>query len=283
MVKILFVHIALYFVLPLTATVVLGGKLAHLPSCASLMLSRKHILQDLQPYSCTYLNCSSADRLYGSRREWLEHEESQHRKIWICRFHPSLTFPNQQVFEHHLRQQDRGHVTEAQIKDFASIAQSFAEDTRQTCPICLEETTSIPLFPAHLAHHLERIATFSLPREVDDEDSTSLASFRAVPRSMSDRLSLDSDSSVLSSKNSVAGSHLEYIEQSSLEDDIVKWLDDICDFDLGPPEQPVGSLDAATLYAFQESPEYTSWYNGTSPGRLVCRAETNARKVSQRV
>jgi len=82
-------------------------------------------------------------------------------------------------------------------------------------------------------------------------------------------------------KNSVAGSHLEYTGQSSLEDDIVQWFQDVGVHNLGPPEQLVSSLDAATLYAFQESPEYTLWYSETSPRRLVCRAETNARKVSQ--
>jgi hypothetical protein len=238
------------------------------------------MLQDLQPYSCTYTNCTSADRFYGSRREWLEHEESQHRRVWICRFHPATTFSNQYDFEQHLRQQNHGHVTEAQIKDFASIAQSFAEDARPKCPICLEGSTSIPLFPAHLAHHLERIATFSIPRGIEDEDSTSLASFKAIPRSMSDRLSINSDLSTSSSQDSAASSHHE---QSPLTDEIVQWFLAIGDCDLRPPAQPASSLDPALLHALQESPEYTSWYDGTSPGRLVCRADTDARKVSHYV
>ncbi|KAG9556097.1 hypothetical protein KCU71_g11693, partial [Aureobasidium melanogenum] len=150
---------------------------------------RKHILQDLQPYLCTQVNCSSADRLYGSRREWLEHEEAQHRRVW-------------QAFEQHLRDEDHGNVTETQIKDFASIAQSTANDLREQCPICLEDATSIPQFSAHLAHHMERIAIFSIPRGLDDGGLMSLASFKAVPRSMSDRTSISLGFSSLASKNS---------------------------------------------------------------------------------
>ena len=198
----------------------------------------------------------------------------------MCRFHPTTTFSNQHDFEQHLRQENHGHVTESQIKDFASIAQSFAEDVRPKCPICLEQSTSIPLFPAHLAHHLERIATFSIPRGIEDEDSTSLASFKAIPRSMSDRPSINSNLSISSSQDSAARSRHE---QSPLKDEIVQWFLAIGDCDLRPPAQPASSLDPALLYGLQESPEYTSWYDGSSPGRLVCRADTDARKVSHYV
>lgn len=194
---------------------------------------------------------------------------------------PISGFSNQGDFEHHLRQQDRGRVTEAQIQDFASIAQSFAADARQNCPVCLGETTSIPSFPAHLAHHLERIAVFSLPREVSDEDTTSLASFRAMPRSMSDRSSISTNLPILSSQGSVAGSHSEHQEQSLLVGDTIQWFRDNGGCDLVPPQQPASPLDAATLHAFHDSPEFTSWYNGSSAQRLVCHAQNKSRKVSQ--
>jgi hypothetical protein len=200
----------------------------------------------------------------------------------VCRFHPSVPFSNQHDFEQHLRQQGHGNVTDAQVKDFASIAQSIADDTRQKCPVCLEETASIPQFPAHLAHHLERIATFSIPREVDEEDTTSLTSFKAIPRSMSDRTSLDSEFSAFSSQDSATGSDHVIHERTLLKDDILQWFNDISGCDLGPPQQSASSLDPAMLYAFLESPEYGSWYNMPSPRRLVCCAEVDAQKVSRR-
>lgn len=44
---------------------------------------RTHLLQDLQPYICTYPDCESSEQLFRSRREWAEHEAS-HRKAWRC-------------------------------------------------------------------------------------------------------------------------------------------------------------------------------------------------------
>jgi hypothetical protein len=224
------------------------------------------------------MNCSSTDRLYGSRREWLEHEEFQHRRLWVCRFHPSVPFSNQYDFEQHLRQQGHGKVTEAQIKDFASIAQSIAEDTRSKCPICSEDTAKIPQFPAHLAHHLERIATFALPREVDGRDSTSLASFRAISRSMSDRTSINSDISVFPFQYSAKSSEHVSPERFIPKDEIIQWFNDISDCDLGPPQRPASSLDPDLQHAFQA--EYASLYDKESLARLLCRAKTDARRVS---
>ncbi|PVH93752.1 hypothetical protein DM02DRAFT_695165 [Periconia macrospinosa] len=35
---------------------------------------RTHILQDLQPYVCTFPDCSEGDNLYANRAAWIEHE-----------------------------------------------------------------------------------------------------------------------------------------------------------------------------------------------------------------
>jgi hypothetical protein len=229
------------------------------------------------------MDCSSADRLYGSRREWLEHEESQHRRIWVCRFHPSVPFPNQHDFEQHLLQQGHGDITDAQLKDFVSIARSIAEDTREKCLVCWEETESIPHFPAHLAHHLERMATFSMPRELDDEDTTSLTSLRAIPRGTSERTSLNSDVSGSQTPGKFRNDETVAFGRASLDDDIVQWFTDISDCDLGPVQDSTSSLDVAMVYAFLESPECASWLDTRSPRRLIFRAGVHVQKVSQQL
>jgi hypothetical protein len=43
---------------------------------------RAHLMHDLRPYVCTYASCPDAGRLYGSRRQWLEHEGLVHRRMW---------------------------------------------------------------------------------------------------------------------------------------------------------------------------------------------------------
>lgn len=116
-----------------------------------------------------------------------------------------------------MRGEDHDNVTEMQIKDFASIAQSTTKDFREQCPICLEDAASIHQFSAHLAQHLERIATFSIPRELDHGGSMSLASSRAVPRSMSDRICISLESSF--SSNHVT-EDIDSDERTLLNDDI---------------------------------------------------------------
>ena len=39
---------------------------------------RQHVMDDLQPYVCTFLNCSQAGETYVSRSAFLEHELSVH-------------------------------------------------------------------------------------------------------------------------------------------------------------------------------------------------------------
>ena len=44
---------------------------------------RTHVMRDLQPYVCTFKDCSL--RLFSSRHEWFEHELVTHRKLWQCK------------------------------------------------------------------------------------------------------------------------------------------------------------------------------------------------------
>lgn len=41
--------------------------------------TRKHILEDLRPYICTYSDCQDGLQLYGNRKEWVAHEDAAHR------------------------------------------------------------------------------------------------------------------------------------------------------------------------------------------------------------
>ena len=44
----------------------------------------KHIFKDLQPYICTYQDCSRPDKLYDSRHEWFDHIKTVICKALIC-------------------------------------------------------------------------------------------------------------------------------------------------------------------------------------------------------
>ncbi|KAI1171589.1 hypothetical protein F4777DRAFT_48675 [Nemania sp. FL0916] len=42
---------------------------------------RTHLTYDLQPYQCTYQECNDSRRIYGSKREWIQHEAQHYKPI----------------------------------------------------------------------------------------------------------------------------------------------------------------------------------------------------------
>ncbi|KAH7074703.1 hypothetical protein BKA63DRAFT_415264 [Paraphoma chrysanthemicola] len=163
---------------------------------------RTHILQDLQPYVCTYPDCESSQQLFRSRREWAEHEAS-HRKAWRCPEHPAAIYKTSNGLEEHLRREHSDSFPESQLPAIVKVGETSTVDIRPSCPICFATTATEGLgdFHNHIANHLERIATFALPNGMEDEsDGASSAASRGRSESGSSRnisdLSLPSDVTV---------------------------------------------------------------------------------------
>ncbi|KAF2028402.1 hypothetical protein EK21DRAFT_69924 [Setomelanomma holmii] len=160
---------------------------------------RTHLLQDLQPYVCTYPDCDSAEQLFRSRREWAEHEAS-HRKAWRCPEHPSAVFKSSNGLEDHFRREHSDNFSDAQLPSIVKVGETTTVDVRSICPICFAPADHDGLgdFHNHIANHLERVATFALPNGTEDEiDGASSAASRGRSDSGSSRnisdLSLPSD------------------------------------------------------------------------------------------
>ncbi|KAL1793659.1 hypothetical protein ACET3X_008641 [Alternaria dauci] len=140
---------------------------------------KTHLLQDLQPYICTYQDCESSEQLFRSRREWAEHEAT-HRKLWRCPEHAAALYSSLSGLENHLRQDHNGSFPEDQIAVVSKIGETTATDTRTKCPICYAPANTAGLgdLQSHIANHLERFATFALPhgREDDSDGASSVAS-----------------------------------------------------------------------------------------------------------
>lgn len=140
---------------------------------------RTHLLQDLQPYICTYVDCTSFEQLFRSRREWAEHEAT-HRKVWRCPEHAHAVYKSKEGLENHLRQQHLDKIPQDQLPTVVKVGEASTVDTRHKCPICFVPANLDGLgdFQNHIAHHLERIATFALPNGVegDSDGASSVAS-----------------------------------------------------------------------------------------------------------
>jgi hypothetical protein len=161
---------------------------------------RTHLLQDLQPYVCTYSECDSSEQLFRSRREWAEHEAS-HRKAWRCPEHSAAVYKTSSGLEDHFRREHADSFPESQLSAIVKVGETTTVDIRPKCPICsaVAETEGLGDFHNHIANHLERIATFALPTSTEDEsDGASGVASRgrsesSESRNMSD-FSLPSDS-----------------------------------------------------------------------------------------
>lgn len=141
---------------------------------------RTHLLQDLQPYICTYPDCDGSEQLFRSRREWAEHE-ANHRKAWRCPEHPAAVYRTPAGLETHLRQEHNDSFPENQLTTIVKIGETTTVDERPECPICHASADADGLgdFHNHIANHLERIATFALPNFTDnDSDGASSAASR---------------------------------------------------------------------------------------------------------
>ena len=141
---------------------------------------RTHMLQDLQPYICTYSDCKTPEQLFRSRREWSDHE-STHRKAWRCPEHPSAVFRSREGLSQHLCQVHADSFPEHQLDSIVKVGGTSTVDVRESCPICLVPADIVEGgLQNHIANHLERIASFSLPSSAagDGSDGGSSAASR---------------------------------------------------------------------------------------------------------
>ncbi|KAJ4989340.1 hypothetical protein SVAN01_05065 [Stagonosporopsis vannaccii] len=140
---------------------------------------RTHLLQDLQPYTCTYPDCEASEQLFRSRREWNEHE-ANHRKVWRCIEHPGAIYRSRGGLELHLRQEHLDSIPAEQIDFIVKAGETSTIEVRKECPICFlpAKAEGMGDFANHVANHLERFAAFALPNssEEDEDGASSVAS-----------------------------------------------------------------------------------------------------------
>ena len=117
------------------------GKPFNCPYCGiqcSARISRferweTHVSKDLRPYICVIEKCATADQQYGSFNAWSYHELNHRRSS---------------------QSQQTEHPAQGVSHEFSR------------CPLCLQENVTF----SHVASHLSRIASFSLPRSTDIQE-----------------------------------------------------------------------------------------------------------------
>ena len=129
------------------------------------MKSRRHLFEDLQPYSCTFENCPTSNKTYGSRHEWFDHEAQVHRMQWNCQDCRESFTSKMGFLEHRKRHHPDASVNQ-QLPVLLEMCSQPADDKMLgKCTLCFNENQ--PLLK-HMAHHMVSLALFALPRRDDD-------------------------------------------------------------------------------------------------------------------
>ncbi|OAL19817.1 hypothetical protein AYO22_09344 [Fonsecaea multimorphosa] len=142
-----------------------------LPPTDAAEKSEEHIRQDLQPYVCTYEECPDADRMYASRHAWLEHERLFHRRVWKCFEHRSFISKSRESLFQHFSSCHQG-LDAQEIENLLDLAETTLDDDRKSCPFCHSNGPFKKGFHNHIAFHQEQLATFAVPRNLNNDENS---------------------------------------------------------------------------------------------------------------
>ncbi|KAL9032519.1 MAG: hypothetical protein Q9180_006452, partial [Flavoplaca navasiana] len=121
-----------------------GGAPFECPYCYFIVVTSStrswhgHVFQDLQPYTCLEQTCSTPQKLYTTKHEWVHHNNTMHR-----------------------------------CEDYL-VAGSHQQEKNWSCVLCEEPQSTRQQYDRHVARHLQELALFVLPRndeESDDDES----------------------------------------------------------------------------------------------------------------
>jgi hypothetical protein len=144
--------------------------------------------------------------MFEQKRAWIDHEMEKHWRSWFCYL---CKFNSDQQSElaihlgrHHPETLNEG--PEHAMTYMTSRPLDYLDASR--CPLCDWDkllsskgsitTVSRASFMGHLAHHLEQLALFAIPRAISDEDFDSLGTNHAANHSSQISQSIESSSSV---------------------------------------------------------------------------------------
>ena len=156
-----------------------GGEYFECPYCFNVCPARyrrtpgawkSHLIHDLMPYSCTYPNCDSVDRLYDSFADWASHELT-HNKVWSCLEHADQEFTTPDQYRAHIQEQHSGNP-DMVTAEVMSARATGSDHSGRHCPICLAEIARTSEMQKHVAWHLETLALSNLPRSTGVEQGS---------------------------------------------------------------------------------------------------------------
>ncbi len=121
---------------------------------------------------CTFVECENSEKLYVTRSDWIYHESQMHRRQWVCAGNCGEIRSTKDSMATHFRCSHSDSISESQIPIFLDICERPVELCETTaCPLCLEDLSLLRL-QTHIAEHMEEIALFVLPNDLEDDGDT---------------------------------------------------------------------------------------------------------------
>lgn len=163
---------------------------------------QRHVLEDSEPYVCTFKGCSSST--FADRGVWFEHEMESHRTIWIClycrcKISDRDTFKSHIEFDH-TNAWNKSKQDGVELSSLLVACQHPVQVIQPAlCPFCGPYWTSdsVPLhqYRSHVGQHLLEIALFALPlgqhesdRESEEDEVSSKDSLASVTSDIETKL-----------------------------------------------------------------------------------------------
>ncbi|KAK2786998.1 hypothetical protein FQN52_007440 [Onygenales sp. PD_12] len=135
---------------------------------------KKHLREDILPYTCVLEDCPQPHRLYTSREEWVKHMETDHigSPHWKCIACIQRTkFTEEQDLVHHLQSYHRDHISPESVSFVVEACAGTETPTVSSCPLCPPPPPSPPsdvkidagTLLDHVAQHVHSFSLYSVP------------------------------------------------------------------------------------------------------------------------
>jgi hypothetical protein len=224
---------------------------------ADCQIHRKHVFADIEPYQCTFLDCQSPDQTYAERKQWMAHED-QHRGTFHCGVPAHDAYNDKMQFIRHFLQVHKIRLDAESLMSLAVFQKPAKEGLDLSCPLCQQDMNGLR---THVAHHLERLAMFALPRTYDD--STDVISNSQVQLSVVPSAGHDEDESQAS-----GDSHdwQQFSEDDDLDEETRITIEG----------QAMTDVPDSEMYTWTEVKPELSKISDNMPSRTEIQAETGA-------
>ncbi|OQE06972.1 hypothetical protein PENVUL_c015G07415 [Penicillium vulpinum] len=131
---------------------------------------RKHIADDLSPYTCILAGCNQPDALFSTKEAWRQHMLNGHSSMtyWVCfACGNGLQFNDRMAFEQHVKSIHTATITPDQIPVLVKLSKKTPPSEIRQCPLCnwAEEGFQVDkdVLLNHISKHIHSFSLRALP------------------------------------------------------------------------------------------------------------------------